>query len=98
MERRGISRRDFIKTGLVTAASAASLRHGILEPSRTWAASPSDATLKGGPMDPLNLMSHLSKYIVEAGGKSLPEAVSQEAKHHILDTIAAMVSGSRPSR
>ena len=95
MKRRGISRRDFIKAGLVTA-SAASLCPGILKPSRTWAASPqADATLKGGLMNPQNIMSRLSKYIVEAGGKSLSEAVSEEAKHHILDTTAAMVSGSR---
>ena len=46
-------------------------------------------------MDPQSIMSCLSKYIVEAGGKSLPETVSEEAKHHILDTIAAMVSGSQ---
>ena len=46
-------------------------------------------------MDPHNIMGRLSKYIVEAGDKSLPEAVSEGAKNHILDTIAAMVSGSR---
>ena len=46
-------------------------------------------------MDQQNIMSHLSQYIVEAGGKSVPEAVAEKAKHHILDTLAAMVSGSR---
>ena len=46
-------------------------------------------------MDPQIIMNRLSKYIVEAGGRSLPEAVSEKAKHHILDTISAMVSGSR---
>ena len=95
MKRTGISRRDLIKAGLVTA-SAASLPPGIFKPSGTWAASPpADATLKGGLVDPQNIMSRLSKYIVEAGGKSLPEVVSEKAKHHVLDTIAAMVSGSR---
>jgi 2-methylcitrate dehydratase PrpD len=95
MKKREFSRRDFIKAGLVTA-SAAGLSPGILKPSRAWAASPqADANLKGGPMDPQSIMNRLSKYIVEAGGRSLPEAVSEKAKHHILDTISAMVSGSR---
>jgi len=93
MKKRVISRRDFIRAGLVTA-SAASLGPGILKSSRTGAASSqANASLKGGPMD--NIMSRLSQYIVEAGGKPLPGAVAEKAKHHILDTIAAMVSGSR---
>ena len=41
------------------------------------------------------IMLRLSQYIAEAGGRLLPEAVLEKAKHHILDTIAAMVSGSR---
>ncbi len=95
MKKRGISRRDFIKAGLVTA-SAAGLSPGILKSSRTWAASPQvDASLKGGSMDQQNIMSRISQYIVEAGRKPLPGAVAEKAKHHILDTIAAMVSGSR---
>jgi len=46
-------------------------------------------------MNPQDIMSHLSRYIAEAGGKFLPEAIWEVAKHHILDTIAAIVSGSR---
>jgi len=95
MKKREISRRDFIRAGLITA-SAASLSPGILKPARTWAASSqADASLKGGLMDQPNIMSRLSQYIVEAGGKSLPEPVAEKAKHHILDTLGAMVSGSR---
>ena len=95
MKRREISRRDFIRVGLVTA-SAAGLSPGILKSSRTWAASPqADASLKGGSMEQQNIMSGLSQYIVEAGRKPLPAAVAEKAKHHILDTLAAMVSGSR---
>ena len=40
-------------------------------------------------------MAKLSTYIVEAGNRPLPENVSQKARHHVLDTLAAMVSGSR---
>jgi len=37
----------------------------------------------------------LSSYIAEAPSLPLPAAVAQKARQHILDTIAAMVSGSR---
>lgn len=39
-------------------------------------------------------MEKLSVYMAEARDRALPENVVQEAAHHILDTIAAMVSGS----
>ncbi len=42
-----------------------------------------------------SIISRLSAYIAGARDKKLPEAVAEKAKHHILDTIAAMVSGSR---
>jgi 2-methylcitrate dehydratase PrpD len=37
----------------------------------------------------------LSRYMARAIGRKLPAAVQEKAKHHILDTVAAMVSGSR---
>jgi 2-methylcitrate dehydratase PrpD len=37
----------------------------------------------------------LSGYIAEALSRPLPEAVVEKTRHHILDTLAAMVSGSR---
>jgi 2-methylcitrate dehydratase PrpD len=40
-------------------------------------------------------MQRLSAYIAQAGKKSLPPAVLERTKHHVLDTISAMVSGSR---
>src|SRR5471032_2637571 len=40
-------------------------------------------------------MAKLSSYMSEAGGRALPAQVLQETKYHILDTFAAMVSGSR---
>ena len=41
------------------------------------------------------VMDRLSAYIAQALKKPLPAAVVEKTKHHILDTIAAMVSGSR---
>jgi 2-methylcitrate dehydratase PrpD len=40
-------------------------------------------------------MRRLSGYIASALRQPLPPAVIEKTKHHILDTIAAMVSGSR---
>src|SRR5688572_11391841 len=40
-------------------------------------------------------MQRLSAYISAAHRRELPAAVQERTKHHVLDTIAAMVSGSR---
>ena len=40
------------------------------------------------------VMARLSAYMSEAGGRALPDEVVEKAKHHILDTFAAMISGS----
>ncbi len=40
------------------------------------------------------VMEKLSSYMAEARNRVLPDNVVREAEHHILDTIAAMVSGS----
>jgi len=41
------------------------------------------------------IMARLSSYIVSALRRPLPPTVVEKTKHHMLDTIAAMVSGSR---
>jgi len=41
------------------------------------------------------LMDKLSKYMSEATARPLPEEVVEKAKHHILDTFAAMISGAQ---
>ena len=40
-------------------------------------------------------MRELSAYMAQAPALPLPAEVAEKARHHILDTIAAMVSGSR---
>ncbi|HLQ01548.1 MAG TPA: MmgE/PrpD family protein [Burkholderiales bacterium] len=44
---------------------------------------------------PSPVMQRLSAYIAGALRKPLPPAVSEKTKHHLLDTLAAMLSGSR---
>ncbi len=41
------------------------------------------------------LMRRLSAYIAQAPRRALPAAVIERAKHHLLDTLSAMVSGSQ---
>ncbi len=41
------------------------------------------------------IMARLSTYLSAAAGRELPDSVVRETKHHILDTIAAMVSGAQ---
>ena len=40
-----------------------------------------------------SVMPQLIKYLAKAQAAELPDRVLQKAKHHILDTVAAMVSG-----
>ena len=40
------------------------------------------------------IMTTLSSYMSEAAGRKLPDAVVEKTKHLILDTLAAMISGS----
>jgi 2-methylcitrate dehydratase PrpD len=40
------------------------------------------------------VMEKLSAYMSEAGGRALPDEVTEKTKQHILDTFAAMISGS----
>jgi 2-methylcitrate dehydratase PrpD len=40
------------------------------------------------------VMNPLSTYMSEAANRPLPDEIIEKAKHHILDTLAAMISGS----
>ena len=81
MKRYGQSRGLDRRSLFATAASAMAI--GALP--RTVFAAPV-------PVSPL--MTTLSSYMADAGGRALPEEVVEKAKHHILDTFAAMISGS----
>jgi 2-methylcitrate dehydratase PrpD len=42
-----------------------------------------------------DVMRTVAGYIVQAADRPLPDEVVEKTKHHLLDTLAAMVSGSR---
>src|SRR5262245_60516953 len=58
----------------------------------TTAILPKGTAIAGEPASPV--MTRLSTYMSEARNRALPEAVVEKAKHHILDTFAAMISGA----
>src|SRR6266446_2534763 len=70
-------------------------RRGLLQRA-AWvtAAAAFPGVAKVAAQDVSPVMTALSAYMSEARNRELPDKVLQETKHHILDTIAAMVSGS----
>jgi 2-methylcitrate dehydratase PrpD len=56
-----------------------------------FAAAP--AAAQGGAVSPV--MATLSAYMADAGTRPLPPEVAEQAKHHLLDTLASIISGSQ---
>jgi 2-methylcitrate dehydratase PrpD len=52
------------------------------------------AFAQGSESGPGRVMSALSTYMSAARTRALPEEVIEQAKHHLLDSLAAMISGS----
>jgi len=77
----GLTRRNWMQRAALISA-------GMALPRIAWAAA-QDVSPVISPV-----MEKLSTYMAEARNRALPDNVVQETAHHILDTIAAMVSGS----
>jgi 2-methylcitrate dehydratase PrpD len=73
-----VDRRNFLR---ITAATGMGFG---LSPARVFA--------QGSAISPA--MQTLSAYMGAAAGRALPPDVAEHAKHHVLDTMAAMISGS----
>jgi 2-methylcitrate dehydratase PrpD len=84
----GISRRHLLEwAGLAFGATAVSA------PALGAFSSPQQSTaLKSGDG---SIMNALGTYMSEAANRPLPDEVAEKTKHHILDTLGAMVSGSK---
>jgi 2-methylcitrate dehydratase PrpD len=63
----------------------------------TAAAGPALSPLRAAAQapGPGPVMAALSAYMSEAGTRPLPADVAEQAKHHLVDTLAAMISGSQ---
>jgi 2-methylcitrate dehydratase PrpD len=86
-EDRSLDRRNF----LITACASAALTQVFAEAAYAQNGSPSEAPSTTGAANPTR---QISAYIAGATDAELTAEVTEEAKHHILDTLAAMVSGS----
>lgn len=54
------------------------------------------AALRSRAEEPVSpVMAKLSAYMSEAASRALPDDILEKTKHHILDTFAAMISGSQ---
>ena len=51
--------------------------------------------MSGAEPDGTRITGELCRYIAAALGRKLPAEVAAKARHHLIDTLAAMVSGSR---
>ncbi len=85
-----ISRRSLLKAAGATGAAAA--LEGMLKGTQRSGTAIA-AEKKQGLMEE-RIIEQVSAYIARSGGPELPAPVVQKAKHHILDTLAAMVCGS----
>src|SRR4051812_3485968 len=83
-------RRMLQRTGGVFAAAA--LPAGAVP---TALARASQVAPPGDGAAAADITGRLARYMVEARERALPPAVAREAKHRILDTLGAIVSGSR---
>ena len=93
--RRGKIMRNHRVGSIPAARNGASLSRRSLLQRAGWAAAA--AALPGrvfGAESISPVMAKLSAYMSEAGGRALPDEVVEKAKQHILDTFAAMISGS----
>src|SRR6202166_4053985 len=87
----GLTRRRILRGagGVIAAAALPSKRLTIrASPLRQESAKPSATPAA-------DLTGQWARYMVEARDQTLPPNVALEGKHHILDTLGAMVSGSR---
>jgi 2-methylcitrate dehydratase PrpD len=82
-----LTRRSLLQNSAMIAAAAVFPR---LAAAVAHDVSPLDVSSVGVSQ----VMEKLSAYMADARSHALPDNVVQETKHHILDTIAAMVSGS----
>jgi 2-methylcitrate dehydratase PrpD len=81
-----LSRRSLFELAGLAIATAA------LPPAAVMAKSSPSRDSTGQGVSPV--MDKLSAYMSEASGRALPDEVTEKTKQHILDSLAAMISGS----
>jgi len=78
----------------LTHSRARLTRRSLIAGGLGFTAAPFLCNAKAGAEDASPVMTKLSAYMSEAHGRALPAKVVEETKYHVLDTLAAMISGS----
>jgi len=86
-----MTRRDVLQRAGLVVASAALKVNGTSAAAQTATLSPGQTN---ADLPISDLMTQLSTYMSQARDRALPPDVLEQAKWHVLDTFAAMVSGS----
>ncbi len=81
-----LSRRSLLELAGLAVATA------VLPPGMLMTKPSHSRDTTGQGVSPI--MDKLSTYMSEASGRELPDEVTEKTKQHILDTVAAMISGS----
>jgi len=82
-----LSRRGLFELAGLAVATAA------IPPGAVMAKPSPSGDSNGQGVSPV--MDKLSRYMSEASGRALPDEVTEKTKQHIMDTLAAMISGSK---
>jgi 2-methylcitrate dehydratase PrpD len=85
------NRSRFTRRRLLQNAGGAFAAAALVPPDASLRAR---AAAQGGASAPGNVTARLARYMVEARDRALPADVTREARHRILDTLSAMVSGA----
>ena len=91
------ARRLLLQGGIASVLAAAAPAGALAQSGETRrsAEEPAEGAARKGAAAISPLMRTVSTYIAQAGQMALPDAVTEATKHHLLDTLAAMVSGTR---
>jgi 2-methylcitrate dehydratase PrpD len=89
------NRRLLLKAGVASALAVAARASAQPDTMARSSEKPADSVANKPGEDGISpLMRTVSTYIARAGQTALPDQVTEATKHHLLDTLAAMVSGS----
>ena len=88
-----LTRRNLMK-GAGAIMAAASIPSWRSEAASHLSQKNAAASVPAGYPSAADVTAQLSAYMAEAGERALPAEVAEKAKQHILDTIAAMISGA----
>jgi 2-methylcitrate dehydratase PrpD len=85
------ARREILKA----AATGAALAAGFAGRGRAQEHAAEDGGSRSTASDISPLMRTVTRYMAEARDRALPDAIAESGKHHLIDSVAAMISGSK---